>query len=99
LQVEIGLRFSRWSATICDHTGISGNVWRCLAVGVNIRAIAQGSIGETFPPSSKPKTWRKAVNKAIRRIFSGREAQINLFVVGVGTVGSRLLLQLASTGR
>jgi bifunctional aspartokinase / homoserine dehydrogenase 1 len=96
LQVENGLSIL---ALVGDnmkaHTGISGKMFAALgAQGVNIRAIAQGSSERNISAIIESKDVRKAVNSLHEEFFSDGKRQINLYVVGVGTVGSRLLAQL-----
>ncbi len=78
-----------------NHTGISGKMFHALgAQGVNIRAIAQGSSERNISAIIESKDVRKAVNTLHEEFFSDGKRQINLFIVGVGTVGKRLLAQL-----
>lgn len=78
-----------------SHTGISGKMFSALgAQGVNIRAIAQGSSERNISAIIESKDVRKAVNSLHEEFFSDGKRQINLYIVGVGTVGSRLLAQL-----
>jgi bifunctional aspartokinase / homoserine dehydrogenase 1 len=96
LQVENGLSIL---ALVGDnmkaHTGISGKMFAALgAQGVNIRAIAQGSSERNISAIIESKDVRKAVNSLHEEFFSDGKRQINLFIVGVGTVGSRLLAQI-----
>jgi bifunctional aspartokinase / homoserine dehydrogenase 1 len=96
LQVENGLSIL---ALVGDnmrrHTGISGKMFSALgAQGVNIRAIAQGSSERNISAVIETKDVRKAVNTLHEEFFSDGKRQINLFIVGVGTVGGRLLEQL-----
>lgn len=79
-----------------NHTGISGKMFAALgSQGVNIRAIAQGSSERNISAVIETKDVRKAVNSLHEEFFSDGKRQINLYIVGVGTVGSRLLEQLA----
>lgn len=78
-----------------NHTGISGKMFSALgAQGVNIRAIAQGSSERNISVIINSTDVKKAVNTLHEEFFSDGKRQINLFIVGVGTVGSRLLAQL-----
>ncbi len=78
-----------------EHTGISGKMFSTLGQnGINIHAIAQGSSERNISAIINSKDVRKAVNTLHEEFFSDGRKQINLFVVGVGTVGSRLLEQL-----
>jgi bifunctional aspartokinase / homoserine dehydrogenase 1 len=78
-----------------NHTGVSGKMFSALgAQGVNIRAIAQGSSERNISAIIESKDVKKAVNTLHEEFFSDGKRQINLFVVGVGTVGKRLLAQI-----
>ncbi|HEX8738407.1 MAG TPA: ACT domain-containing protein, partial [Pyrinomonadaceae bacterium] len=77
------------------HTGISGKMFAALgSQGINIHAIAQGSSERNISAIIGSNDVRKAVNTLHEEFFSDGKKQINLFIVGVGTVGSRLLDQL-----
>lgn len=75
-----------------SHTGVSGKLFSSLgANNVNIIAIAQGSSERNISFVIDEKNVKKALNTIHERFFEKQRKQINLFVVGVGTVGSRLL--------
>ncbi len=97
LRVETGLSIL---ALVGDrmrfHTGVSGRMFSTLGHnGVNIRAIAQGSSERNISAIIDSADVRKAVNTLHEEFFSDGNKQINIFVAGVGTVGSRLLGQIA----
>ena len=96
LQVENGLSIlALVGDNMKNHTGVSGKMFGALgAQGVNIRAIAQGSSERNISAIIESKDVRKAVNTLHEEFFSDGKRQINLFVVGVGTVGKKLLAQL-----
>lgn len=78
-----------------QHTGVSGKMFTTLGHnGINIHAIAQGSSERNISAIINSKDVRKAVNTLHEEFFSDGRKQVNLFIVGVGTVGSRLLEQL-----
>jgi aspartokinase/homoserine dehydrogenase 1 len=78
-----------------NHTGIAGKMFASLGHnGVNIRAIAQGSSERNISAIIESKDVRKAINTLHEEFFSDGKKQINLYIVGIGTVGSRLLAQL-----
>lgn len=78
-----------------EHTGVSGKMFSTLGHnGINIHAIAQGSSERNISAIINSKDVRKAVNTLHEEFFSDGRKQINLFIVGAGTVGSRLLEQL-----
>jgi bifunctional aspartokinase / homoserine dehydrogenase 1 len=62
--------------------------------GINIHAIAQGSSERNISAVIASKDVRKAVNALHEEFFSDGKKQINVFIAGVGTVGSRLIEQL-----
>jgi len=78
-----------------SHTGVSGKMFGSLGRnGVNIRAIAQGSSERNISAVIAADDVKKAINVLHEEFFETTYKQINLFVAGVGNVGSRLLAQL-----
>jgi aspartokinase/homoserine dehydrogenase 1 len=78
-----------------QHTGVSGKMFTTLGHnGINIRAIAQGSSERNISAIISSNDVRKAVNTLHEEFFSDGKKQVNVFVAGVGTVGSRLIDQL-----
>ncbi|HMT06438.1 MAG TPA: bifunctional aspartate kinase/homoserine dehydrogenase I [Pyrinomonadaceae bacterium] len=78
-----------------EHTGVSGRMFTTLGNnGVNIHAIAQGSSERNISAIISSRDVRKAVNTLHEEFFSDGSKQINLYIAGVGTVGSRLIDQL-----
>ncbi len=78
-----------------EHTGVSGKMFTTLGNnGINIHAIAQGSSERNISAIIASKDVRKAVNTLHETFFSDGNKQINLYIAGVGTVGSRLIEQL-----
>ncbi len=78
-----------------SHPGISGKMFGALGRnGVNVRAIAQGSSERNISAVIATRDVRKAINVLHEEFFETTLRQINLFVSGVGNVGSRLLQQL-----
>lgn len=79
-----------------SHPGISGKMFGALGRnGVNVRAIAQGSSERNISAVISTRDVRKAINLLHEEFFESVYKQINLFITGVGNVGSRLLQQLA----
>jgi aspartokinase/homoserine dehydrogenase 1 len=77
------------------HTGISGRMFSTLGRnGVNIRAIAQGSTERNISAVVASSDVRKAVNVLHEEFFESVLKQVNLFVVGTGNVGKRLIEQI-----
>lgn len=78
-----------------DHPGISGRLFGALGQnGVNIRAIAQGASEKNISTVIRAEDVRKAVNVLHEAFFEATDKQVNLFVLGAGNVGSKLLAQL-----
>lgn len=79
-----------------SHTGVSGRMFATLGQnGINIHAIAQGSSERNISTIIASTDVRKAVNVLHEEFFSDGNKQINLFLAGVGTVGSKLIGQIA----
>lgn len=79
-----------------NHTGISGKMFAALGHnGINVHAIAQGSSERNISAVIATRDVKKAVNTLHEEFFSDGKKQINLFIAGVGTVGGKLLTQLA----
>ncbi|WP_103326799.1 bifunctional aspartate kinase/homoserine dehydrogenase I [Bacteroidetes bacterium endosymbiont of Geopemphigus sp.] len=76
--------------------GTSGRMFSALGKNsINIRAIAQGSNEKNISAVIAKNNFKKALN-ILHEIFFERPAkQINLFVVGAGQVGRKLLEQLS----
>lgn len=78
-----------------SHPGISGKMFGTLGRnGVNVRAIAQGSSERNISAVIASKDVKKAINVLHEQFFETTYKQVNLFIAGVGNVGSRLLAQL-----
>jgi aspartokinase/homoserine dehydrogenase 1 len=78
-----------------NHPGISGRMFGSLGRnGVNVRAIAQGSSERNISAVIYRSDVKKAINVLHEEFFETSYKQVNLFVAGVGNVGSRLLEQL-----
>jgi len=78
-----------------NHQGISGKMFQTLGKNnVNIRAIAQGASEKNISAVIKKDDVKKALNALHERFFEDQRKQINLFIAGVGNVGSRLLDQI-----
>ena len=78
-----------------NHPGISGKMFSALGRnGINVRAISQGSSERNISAVISINDVKKAVNVLHEDFFETTYKQVNLFVVGVGNVGSRLLSQL-----
>ncbi|MFD1293925.1 bifunctional aspartate kinase/homoserine dehydrogenase I [Lutibacter holmesii] len=78
-----------------SHQGISGKMFSTLGKNnVNIRAIAQGASEKNISAVISHKDIKKALNTLHSEFFENQTKQLNLFVVGVGNVGGKLLEQI-----
>jgi aspartokinase/homoserine dehydrogenase 1 len=78
-----------------SHTGISGRMFEALGRnGINVRAIAQGSSERNISAVIAHADIKKAVNVLHEAFFESVYKQLNVFIVGVGNVGGRLLHQI-----
>lgn len=78
-----------------SHQGLSGKMFSTLGKNnVNILAIAQGASERNISAVIRKDDVKKALNALHERFFEEQVKQLNLFVMGVGNVGSRLLHQL-----
>lgn len=78
-----------------SHQGISGKMFSELGTNnVNIRAIAQGSTEKNISAVISKKDVKKALNTLHAAFFEDQIKQINLFIVGIGNVGGKLLDQI-----
>jgi len=78
-----------------SHPGISGKMFSAMGRnGVNVRAIAQGSSERNISAVIAAADVKKTINVLHEEFFETAYKQINLFIAGVGNVGSRLIAQL-----
>ena len=78
-----------------NHQGISGKMFSTLGMNnVNIRAIAQGASERNISIIIAKKDTHKALNCLHEAFFEENIKQLNLFVIGVGNVGSKLIEQI-----
>jgi aspartokinase/homoserine dehydrogenase 1 len=78
-----------------NHPGVSGRMFGALGRnGVNVRAIAQGSSERNISAVIAVQDVKKAVNVLHEEFFENTLKQLNLFIVGTGNVGSKLMAQL-----
>jgi aspartokinase/homoserine dehydrogenase 1 len=83
-----------------NHPGISGRLFSALGHnGVNIRAIAQGASERNISTVIRAADVRKAINVLHEEFFEATYKQVNIFLLGPGNVGSKLLSQLAQQQR
>ncbi|MDM9632472.1 bifunctional aspartate kinase/homoserine dehydrogenase I [Robiginitalea aurantiaca] len=78
-----------------EHQGLSGRMFSTLGRNnVNIRAIAQGASERNISAVIRSVDVKKALNTLHETFFEEQVKQLNLFVMGVGNVGARLLNQI-----
>lgn len=78
-----------------SHPGISGRMFGALGRnGINVRAIAQGSSERNISTVIAQQDVPKAVNVLHEAFFETVYKQLNVFIIGTGNVGSKLLDQL-----
>ncbi len=83
-----------------NHPGISGRLFSALGHnGVNIRAIAQGASERNISTVIRAADVRKAINVLHEEFFEATYKQVNLFILGPGNVGGKLLGQIAQQQR
>ena len=78
-----------------SHPGISGRMFGSLGRnGINVRAIAQGSSERNISAVISSTDVKKGVNVLHEAFFESVYKQLNIFIVGTGNVGSKLIDQL-----
>ncbi|QES87541.1 bifunctional aspartate kinase/homoserine dehydrogenase I [Rhizosphaericola mali] len=78
-----------------SHPNISGKMFGTLGRnGINVRAIAQGSSEKNISAVISNADVKKAVNVLHEAFFESVYKQLNVYVVGTGNVGGRLLEQI-----
>lgn len=83
-----------------NHTGISGKLFSALGQnGVNIRAISQGSSERNISAVISANDVKKAINVVHEAFFETAIKEVNVFIAGVGNVGSKLLAQIKQQQR
>ncbi len=80
---------------MAHHPGIAGKLFAVLgAHGVNVRAIAQGSSELNISAVVEAKDEVKAVRAVHDAFFATDHRRLEVFLLGIGTVGGALLEQL-----
>lgn len=78
-----------------NHQGLSGHMFSALGRNnVSIRAIAQGASEKNISAVINAKNAKKALNTLHEQFFEEKIKQLNLFVTGIGNVGSDFLAQI-----
>ncbi|NLZ94833.1 MAG: bifunctional aspartate kinase/homoserine dehydrogenase I [Bacteroidales bacterium] len=76
-------------------TGVSGKLFSTIGRnGINIIAIAQGASELNISWVVKREELRKTLNVVHESFFLSENVEINVFLMGIGTVGGNLLQQL-----
>lgn len=96
LKVESGLSIvALVGENMKNHTGVSGRMFGSLGRnGINVRAIAQGSSEKNISTVISTGDVKKAINVLHEEFFEKTYKQVNLFIMGTGNVGAKLLGQL-----
>lgn len=78
-----------------SHQGISGKMFSALGENnVNIRAIAQGASERNISAVIDNHDAKKALNVLHTKFFEQQIQTLNIFIVGVGNVGNKLINQI-----
>lgn len=78
-----------------SHAGTSGKMFGAMGRnGVNIRAIAQGSSERNISAVIASADVKKAVNVLHEAFFETTYKQLNVYIIGTGNVGGKLLAQI-----
>ena len=78
-----------------NHTGVSGKLFNALGKnGVNVRAISQGSSERNISTVVHSTDVKKAINVIHEAFFETEIKEVNIYLAGVGNVGSKLLAQI-----
>ncbi|WP_431137452.1 bifunctional aspartate kinase/homoserine dehydrogenase I [Psychroserpens mesophilus] len=79
-----------------NFQGISGKMFSTLGKNnINIRAIAQGASERNISAVIDKNDVKKALNVLHERFFEVKTKQLNVFIVGIGNVGEKLIDQIA----
>ena len=78
-----------------NHSGISGKMFSAIGRnGINIRGIAQGSSERNISAVISYTDVKKSLNVLHEEFFETSYKQVNIFIVGLGNVGTKLLAQI-----
>jgi aspartokinase/homoserine dehydrogenase 1 len=78
-----------------NHPGVSGKMFTVLGANeINIRAIAQGSSEKNITAVIEAQDVHKAINLLHEAFFESAYKQVNVYIAGVGNVGSKLIEQI-----
>lgn len=77
-------------------TGIAGKLFTTIGRnGINVSAIAQGASEYNISWVVRNEDLRKTLNVVHESFFLSENVELNIFLIGVGLVGSHLLAQIA----
>lgn len=98
LRIEINLSIvALVGENMKNHTGVSGRMFSSMGRnGINIRAISQGSSEKNISAVIATVDVRKTINVLHEEFFETTYKQINVFLVGTGNVGNKLIDQMSS---
>ncbi|MEL6561168.1 MAG: bifunctional aspartate kinase/homoserine dehydrogenase I, partial [Bacteroidota bacterium] len=78
-----------------EQVGVSGKMFDSLSKnGISVKAIAQGSSERNISAVISKRHLKKALNSLHESFFLSGKKVMNLFIVGIGNVGSELIGQL-----
>lgn len=78
-----------------NHQGISGRMFSTLGKNnINVRAIAQGASERNISAVINETDVKKALNVLHECFFEIQAKQLNVYIVGIGNVGERLIDQI-----
>lgn len=83
-----------------EQVGVSGRMFDSLSKnGISVKAIAQGSSERNISAVISKRHLKKALNSLHESFFLSGKKVMNLFIVGIGNVGSELISQLLKQRR
>lgn len=96
IDIESGLSVVAIVGENMKHTtGIAGNLFSTIGKnGINVIAIAQGASELNISWVVKTSELRKTLNVVHESFFLSENVELNVFLMGIGTVGSNLLQQM-----
>ena len=78
-----------------NHQGISGKMFNTLGYNnINVKAISQGASERNISAVINKKNIKKALNSLHETFFEKDIKEVNVFITGVGNVGSELIKQM-----
>ncbi len=78
-----------------NNTGVAGKLFNTLGRnGINVKACAQGALETNISIVIEQRSLRKALNVIHDSFFLSESQVLNLFIIGIGNVGSSLMRQI-----